>query len=163
MSTFTVTHPSKTIILDDFSNAQSEVSFLCLPSTSVTAVEVDNDMDPIWEIAKSKFLPIDVKDFLFVDKLSQIEKARVLFLMQHCKMSINEAVDVFGMVLLYQGALLPAATMRFNNTFIDRIPNSIKPYIAYDKYASDMKNSKTLIEFHYQSIVYTCMNARKFL
>ena len=94
----------------------------------------------------------------------------VEFLQHDEKVSLNYLVGVAGYSLdqallktdepsLYQGNLLDAATELFDECWLPSVPESIRFYIDYDKFARDCQYGGDLTEFNYAGTTYTCTNA----
>ena len=97
----------------------------------------------------------------------------VEFLQHDEKVSLNYLVGVAGYSLdqallktdepsLYQGNLLDAATELFDECWLPIIPDSIRFYIDYDKFARDCQYAGDLTEFNYAGATYTCTKANSF-
>ena len=87
------------------------------------------------------------------------EKVRLYYLVGIAGYSLDQALLKIDEPSLYQGNLLDAATELFDECWLPSIPESIRFYIDYDKFARDCQYGGDLTEFAYASSTYTCTNA----
>ena len=60
---------------------------------------------------------------------------------------------------LYEGKLLDAASELFDECYLHDIPEQLRYYVDYAKFARDCEISRDMIEFEYEGTTYTCTNA----
>lgn len=94
-----------------------------------------------------------------VEPLSETEKAALFFLLSDLGYSLADALDKVDEVSLYSGKLLDAASELFDECYLHDIPEQIRYYVDYEKFARDCEISRDMIEFEFNDTTYTCTNA----
>lgn len=135
--------------LDRFGNEVEEFEFEIIDADSETcelfsACSVDQANLEIW--------------FDEVIDLSGYEKAALYFLTSDHGYSMNSALDKVDEVSLYQGCLTDAAEVLFDDCYSSSIPENLKIYIDYAKFARDCEVSGDMCEFDFAGATYTCTN-----
>ena len=94
-----------------------------------------------------------------IEPLSETEKAALCFLLSDLGYSLTDALEKIDEVSLYEGKLLDAASELFDECYLHDIPEQLRYYVDYAKFARDCEISRDMIEFEYEGTTYTCTNA----
>jgi len=71
-------------------------------------------------------------------------------------LSLKDAVNKINDVCIHQETLHDAAEELFDDIFI--IPNEIRDYIDYEKFAQVIESEGSMVEFEFADNTYTCTN-----
>lgn len=94
--------------------------------------------------------------------LSENEKAALFFLMDNnFTNKLSDAITkvIAGDVCVQKTCLFDAAADFFDECYLWSVPENIRFYIDYEKFASDCKISGDLVEFEFNNTRWTCTNA----
>ena len=94
-----------------------------------------------------------------IEVLQDDKKVSLYYLVGVAGYSLDQALLKTDEPSLYQGNLLDAATELFVECWLPSIPESIRIYIDYDKFARDCQYGGDLTELDYAGTTYTCTNA----
>lgn len=94
-----------------------------------------------------------------IEFLQDDEKVSLYYLVGVAGYSLDQALLKTDEPSLYKGNLLSAATELFDECWLPSVPDNIRFYIDYDKFARDCQYGGDLTEFDYASSTYTCTNA----
>ena len=94
-----------------------------------------------------------------IEPLSETEKAALYFLLSDLGYSLADALEKIDEVSLYSGKLLDAASELFDECYLHDMPEQIRYYVDYEKFARDCEISRDMIEFEHNGTTYTCTNA----
>ena len=94
-----------------------------------------------------------------IEPLGETEKAALFFLLSDLGYSLADALEKIDEVSLYSGKLLDAASELFDECYLQDIPEQIRYYVDYEKFARDCEISRDMIEFEHNGTTYTCTNA----
>lgn len=91
--------------------------------------------------------------------LEDHEKAALYFLCGVHGRGLSEALGIVQDVSLYEGRLIDAATELFDECYAHEIPERLRYYIDYDRFARDCDIGGDMSEFEFNGTTYTCTNA----
>ena len=94
-----------------------------------------------------------------IEFLQDFEKAGLYYLVAIAGYNLEQALTKIDEPCIYQGELLEAATDLFDECYLPSIPDNIKYYIDYEKFARDCQLGGDLCEFDYGNTTYTCTNS----
>lgn len=94
-----------------------------------------------------------------IEFLQDFEKASLYYLVGVAGYNLDQALTKMDEPSIYQGELLEAATELFDECYLHTIPDDIKYYIDYEKFARDCQLGGDLCEFEYVNTTYTCTNS----
>lgn len=97
--------------------------------------------------------------FDVIELLSEAEKLSLYYLVGVAGYNLEQALDKVDEPSVYNGNLLEAATELFDECYLPSVPDNIKYYIDYEKFARDCILSGDMCEFEYEGETYTCTNA----
>jgi hypothetical protein len=96
--------------------------------------------------------------FDVIELLSEAEKLNLYYLVEVVGYSLEQALDKLEEPNIYDGNLLDAASELFDECYLPSLPDSIKYYIDYEKFARDCQLGGDMCEFEYDGKTYTCTN-----
>lgn len=94
-----------------------------------------------------------------IEGLDDYEQAQLYFLMDVCGYDLDEGLNRMADVCLQEDSLEECAQQFFDECYMHEVPESIRYYIDYDKFARDVEMEGGMTEFEYQGTTYTCTNA----
>ena len=96
--------------------------------------------------------------FDVIEVMSKGEKLSLYYLLGMASYSLEQALDKIDEPSIYDGNLLEAATELFDECYLPSVPDNIKYYIDYEKFARDCQLGGDMCEFKYDGKTYTCTN-----
>lgn len=93
-----------------------------------------------------------------VECLDDYEKINLFYLLNN-GYNLSSALDKMEEPCIMECSLKDAAAELFDGCYLHSIPENIKSYIDYDRFARDCELSGDMTEFEYAGITYTCTNA----
>lgn len=93
-----------------------------------------------------------------IEFLQDYEKASLYYLVGVVGYSLDQALSKLDEPIIYQGDLLDAATELFDECYLHTLPDNLKYYIDYEKFACDCELGGDMCEFKYAGTIYTCTN-----
>ena len=97
--------------------------------------------------------------FESIEDLSGSEKIALFYLCGVSGYAVDNALDKLDEVSLYEGRLQDAAEEMFDEIYLDSVPEAIRAYIDYEKFARDCDQGGDLVEFQCNGTTWTCTNA----
>ena len=94
-----------------------------------------------------------------IEFLQDYEKASLFYLVGVAGYKLDQAIEKMNEPSIYQGDLLDAATVLFDECYLHTLPDNIKYYIDYEKFARDCELGGDMCEFEYAGTTYTCTNS----
>lgn len=94
-----------------------------------------------------------------IEPLEDWQKATLFFLTGIRGYHLSDAMEKIDDVSLYQGELLEAATELFDECYAYQIPENIRFYIDYEKFARDCRLGGDMDEFEFGVHTWTCTNS----
>lgn len=94
-----------------------------------------------------------------IEFLQDFEKLNLYFLVSVVGYTLAQALNKLDEPSITEGNLHDAAASLFDECWLHTVPESIRFYIDYDKFARDCELGGDLCEFEYQNKTYTCTNA----
>ena len=94
-----------------------------------------------------------------IEFLQDYEKASLFYLVGVAGYKLDQAIEKMNEPSIYQGDLLDAATVLFDECYLHTLPDNIKYYIDYEKFARDCELGGDMCEFEYAGTNYTCTNS----
>ena len=91
--------------------------------------------------------------------LSDQEKTALFYLCSILGYSLENAMDKLDDVNLSEGNLRDVAETLFDEFYLNNVPESVRAYIDYEKYARDCELGGDLCEFDFNGMTWTCTNA----
>ena len=86
------------------------------------------------------------------------EKVSLYYLVGVAGNNLDQALLKINEPSLYLGSLRDAATETFDECWLPSVPDNIRFYIDYDKFARDCQYGGDFTEFDYAGTSYTCTN-----
>lgn len=97
--------------------------------------------------------------FETVADLSDQEKTALFYLRSVLGYNLENALDKLEDVNLSEGNLKDVAETLFDEFYLNDVPESVRAYIDYEKYARDCEIGGDLHEFDFNGTTWTCTNA----
>ncbi len=94
-----------------------------------------------------------------IELLSDFDKSNLYYLQAVAGYDLQQALGKVNDVVIVQSKLLDAASELFDECYLHALPDSLKCYMDYDKFARDCELSGDMCEFEYGCQTYTCTNA----
>ena len=90
-----------------------------------------------------------------VEALDQREKVALFYLVGCAGYGLEQAQEKIDDVVLYESRLRDAAEEIFDECHLESIPEGVRCYIDYEKYARDLAQGGELTEFEFADATYT--------
>lgn len=97
--------------------------------------------------------------FETIADLSDQEKTALFYLRSVLGYNLENALDRLEDVNLSEGNLKDVAETLFDEFYLNDVPESVRAYIDYEKYARDCEIGGDLYEFDFNGTTWTCTNA----
>jgi hypothetical protein len=94
-----------------------------------------------------------------IETLDDQEKINLYCLLTVAGYKLGEALVKLDEPSITQSSLRDAAEELFDECLMNEVPENIRYYVDYDKFARDCEISGELVEFEYNNQPYTCTNA----
>ena len=94
-----------------------------------------------------------------IECMSESDKLNLHYLIAVAGYTLVQAMDKLDEPSIYDGNLLDAASELFDECYLPSVPDNIKYYIDYEKFARDCLLGGDMCEFEYAGETYTCTNA----
>lgn len=94
-----------------------------------------------------------------VEPLDDHEKAALFYLVSEVGYYLADALDKIEDVCLQEATLEEAATELFDEIYAHDIPENLRCYIDYERFARDCDLGGDMAEFRFDGKTYTCTNA----
>jgi Antirestriction protein (ArdA) len=94
-----------------------------------------------------------------IQDLDDFDKTNLYYLNAVAGYTLEQALDKIDEPNIQYQPLIDAVTELFDDCFLPDIPENIRFYIDYEKFARDCQLSGDLVKFEYQNRTYTCTNA----
>ncbi len=94
-----------------------------------------------------------------IETLGDQEKINLYYLLNVAGYTLSQALDKLDDPSIAQSGLRDAAEELFDECWLHSVPESIRYYIDYDKFARDCELGGDMVEFEYSGTTYTCTNA----
>lgn len=96
--------------------------------------------------------------FDVIELMSDTDKLSLYYLVGVAGYSLEQALYRVDEPSIYDGNLLDVASELFDECYLPSVPENIKYYIDYEKFARDCILSGDICEFEYDGETYTCTN-----
>ena len=100
-----------------------------------------------------------VKWFDEVEELDDWQKPALYWLTSDRGYSLEDALEIMDDVSLTEDTLQNAAEQLFDEIYLHDVPESVRSYIDYDKFANDCRIGGDMDEFEFNGSTYTVTNA----
>ena len=94
-----------------------------------------------------------------IEALDEHEKINLFYFLSVTGYTLSQALDKVDEPSITQSSLRDAAEELFDECWLHSVPESIRYYIDYGKFARDCEMGGDLVEFEYNNQIYTCTNA----
>lgn len=94
-----------------------------------------------------------------IEHLGNHEKINLYYLVSVAGYRLSQALDKVDEPSITQSSLRDAAEELFDECWLHEVPENIRFYIDYDKFARDCEIGGDLVEFEYNNHTYTCINS----
>jgi len=94
-----------------------------------------------------------------IELLEDHEKVSLYFLVGVAGYDLTQALERLDEPSISECDLKDAATELFDESWLHSVPDSIRFYIDYDKFARDCEMSGDMVEFEFAGTTYTCINS----
>ncbi len=94
-----------------------------------------------------------------VEDLSGHEKASLFYLCNYVGVSLADALLKLEDVCLSESTLKDAAEELFDEIYLAGVPEAVRAYIDYEKFARDCELGGDMNEFEFNGTTWTCTNA----
>ena len=94
-----------------------------------------------------------------IEFLQDYEKVNLYFLVAVAGYNLDQALNKLDEPSITEANLRDAAEEIFDECWLHDVPESIRFYIDYDKFARDCEMGGDLCEFEYAGTTYTCTNS----
>lgn len=99
---------------------------------------------------------------LWFDEIGDLEpwkKVALFYLVNFAGFALPEAFERVEDVSLYEGTILEAATELFDSCYLHEVPESVRNYVDYERFANDCRLGGDMTEFDYEGSTWTVTNA----
>lgn len=100
-----------------------------------------------------------IKWFDDVEGLDDWQKPALYWLTSDRGYSLEDALEIMDDVSLTEDTLQNAAEQLFDEIYLHDVPESVRSYIDYDKFANDCRIGGDMDEFEFNGSTYTVTNA----
>jgi Antirestriction protein (ArdA) len=97
--------------------------------------------------------------FAILDYVPEYQWPALYYLCDVIGDDMETAINKLDDVTLYTGTLKEAAEELFDECYAHNIPENLRFYIDYEKFARDCELSGDMYEFEFAGTTYTCINA----
>jgi Antirestriction protein (ArdA) len=118
---------------------------------------IDGDDDELFEAAGITQATLSIW-FDDIELLTNYQKLGLFFLLDIGR-GLECALENYDDASIQEGDLEDAAAQLFDECYAHDIPESLRYYIDYEKFAQDVKLGGDMVEFEYNGTTYTCTNA----
>jgi hypothetical protein len=94
-----------------------------------------------------------------IEFLKDYEKVSLYFLVSQIGYTLEQALEKLDEPSITESNLHDAAEALFDECYLHLVPENIRYYINYEKFANDCKIGGDLSEFEYNGSIHTCTNA----
>lgn len=94
-----------------------------------------------------------------IDFLSDHEKVNLYYLVGVAGYSVDQALNKLDEPIITESDLKDAAEELFDECYLSSIPETVRFYIDYEKFAQDCALGGDMVEFEYNNRTYTCTNS----
>jgi len=94
-----------------------------------------------------------------IEGLDDYEKAQLYCALECLNYDLDGALNIMADVAIQEDSLQTCAEQLFDDCYLHDIPESIRFYIDYEKFARDIEIGGDMIEFTFNKTDYTCTNA----
>lgn len=119
---------------------------------------IDGDDAELFRVCSIDQSNIDVW-FDDIECMNDYAKINLYYLVGVAGYTVEQALSKLEEPCIYEGCILDVATEVFDECWLHDVPESIRFYIDYDKFARDCELSGDMCEFEYAGTTYTCTNA----
>lgn len=91
--------------------------------------------------------------------MPESDKLNLYYLVAVAGYTLEQAMNKVDEPSIYNGNLLDATSELFDECYLPSVPDNIKYYIDYEKFARDCSLGGDMCEFEYAGKPYTCTNA----
>ena len=118
---------------------------------------IDGDDYKLFEMAGINQATINTW-FEEIEPLTDDEKLGVYFLLDQ-GYPLDYALGFHEDTCIQESSLEDAAAQLFDECYAHDIPETLRYYIDYEKFARDVRLGGDMVEFEYNGTIYTCTNA----
>jgi hypothetical protein len=93
-----------------------------------------------------------------IELLQDNQKVSLYYLLNH-GYDLTRALEMIEEPMIAESNLRDAAEELFDELYLSSIPENIRYYIDYEKFARDCDLNSELVEFEYNNTTYSCTNA----
>lgn len=93
-----------------------------------------------------------------IEFLQDFEKASLFYLVGVAGYNLDQALSKLDEPSIIEANLRDAAEELFDECWLHEVPENIRFYIDYDKFARDCQLGGDMCEFEYANTTYTCTN-----
>lgn len=94
-----------------------------------------------------------------VEYLQDYEKINLYYLVGCAGYSLVQAMDMLDEPCITESSLRDASEELFNECWLSSVPDNLRFYVDYDKFARDCEYGGDMVEFECNGKTYTCVNA----
>lgn len=94
-----------------------------------------------------------------IEFLHDYTKISLYYLVGVAGYSLGQALNKLDEPSICEGGILDAATEMFDECWLPNIPDVVKFYVDYRKFAHDCQMGGDMFEFEYKNETFTCTNA----
>lgn len=119
---------------------------------------IDGDDAALFEVCGINQANLNVW-FDDIEFLQDFEKVSLYYLVAVAGYNLDQALNKLDEPSITEGNLRDAAEELFDECWLHEVPENIRFYIDYDKFARDCQYSGDMAEFEYAGVTYTCTNS----
>ena len=93
-----------------------------------------------------------------IEFLKDYEKVSLYYLVGEVGYTLEQALEKLDEPSITESNLRDAATELFDECYLNSVPENVRFYIDYEKFARDCEIGGDLSEFEYNGSTYTCTN-----
>lgn len=94
-----------------------------------------------------------------IEFLQDHEKVNLYYLVGVAGHTLSQALEKLDDPSITESSLRDAAEELFDECWLSSVPESVRFYVDYDKFARDCELSGDMTEFEYNNKTYTCTNS----
>jgi len=94
-----------------------------------------------------------------IEMMQDHEKVNLYYLVAMFGCDLNQALEKLYDPCISESSLQDTAEDLFDECWLNSVPESVRYYIDYEKFARDCRLSGDLVEFEFSNKTFTCTNA----
>lgn len=128
-----------------------------IPVEEVEIEAIDGDLEEMELFEVAEVNPATIEDFIeFIETSDGKSWPAVYYLVSYRRLGLDEAIRSARDYSIIKSTLLDAASEMFDECYGYSIPEELRIYIDYEKFAADLEYGGDMVEFEFGGKTYTC-------